>query len=133
MNAGVRLLRPRLVLNLSTLHVDYVKNIDRDLSILLATARNPVANRQIVPSINHRRQSQQRQNRKLNHSFHHFSRSWVYRDIYSNGHSTGLSDARSSAIASRVRKESTDKCIVTDERLAVDKRIAVEERPFRAA
>jgi hypothetical protein len=32
-----------------------------------------------------------------------------------------------------VRKESTDKCIVTDERLAVDKRIAVEERPFRAA
>ncbi len=74
MDATVSLLWARFVLNLSTLHVDDVKNIPGNLPKLCAAAGNLEANRTIIARISHQQQSDYRYYADKQRTFHWFPR-----------------------------------------------------------
>src|ERR1700689_5622319 len=75
MDAGVDLWLPDFVVDFSSLNWDGVKGVHRDLSELLATVGNLVADRTIISHISRRQQSQYCQYPTKNREFHGFSHS----------------------------------------------------------
>lgn len=61
MDAGVDFLIAWLILNLATFYMDYVEGVDGNLTELRATARNLIAERDIVARPNYSQQNNERQ------------------------------------------------------------------------